>query len=317
MARPAQEGGASSSGANDPPPPPPPPAEEASTTLSTGLAAFRYVDRVLLASNARSHSVWLTNPYVRPDVHPSESVEDFVRAFRLDKKADVPTNFRTFTLLLFKSEAHFTAGEFWIHFAETIGLRPEFHEEGIAVCTFPEMPNDFVVAYMRNAGQRNVQIPAGFCGRYVPAATKKGGTRFPMSAILARVRSLGATQVTNMRIDNFGQEGREVTAIEALTATQNLSEQELSLQRVAASMVAPNERTPLERALTNGWGALGHALKLSEESPIPNRCSIHDKFPVLSSYGRPNTFHAFNYMDIDLDCWVYDANADTNVRMRL
>ena len=277
-----------------------------------GLASFKYEDRVIVASDAKRYSVWLMNPFVQPEAQGG-SLKDFVRDFRLEEKKDLPTNFRKFTLLLFKTDAHFTVEGFWAHFAETIGLRPESHEDGIAVCTFPELRNGFAVAYHKT-DQRHITVPAGFCGRYVPSATKKGTTRFTMSDILRRVSNLGATQVTNMRIEILG-ERRRLTAIEAVTAVKSLSPQELSLQRVAASMKKEKERTDIERALTSGWGATKHALELSQEPPIPNRCSIHDTYPVLSSYAKPNAFGAFNYEDIDLVCWVYDPEKDADIKM--
>ena len=312
--RPVQVGGASGSGGDVV-------AVRADTVATpVGLAAFKYEDRVLVASDAKRYSVWLANPFVRPEAQGG-SLKDFVRDFRLEEKRDLPTNFRKFTLLLFKpaagafGDAHFTVEGFWTHFAETIGLRPESHEDGIAVCTLPELRNVFAVAYHKS-DQRHITVPDGFWKRYVQAATKKGTTRFAMSDILRRVSNLGASLVTNMRIENLAEQGRRLTSIEAVTAVKNLSPQDLSLQRVAASMKKEKERTDIERALTSGWGATKHALELSEESPIPNRCSIHDTFPVLSSYAPPNAFGAFNYTDIDLDCWVYDAEKDVDIRMR-
>jgi len=226
------------------------------------LASFKYEGRVLVASDAHTASFYLTSPHTRRGVAGGGlPLEKFTEEFRMEAKKDLPDRFKKFTLLIFEPDQDFTVEEFWVHFARTIGLQPGRHQDAIAVCSWPNRPKTFVVAYQKQ-DQRKVSIPCGFCERYVTGVAKKGETRRTDVDVLSKLLDLGTKQVRNF-VDEVLDD--KPSAIEVVSAVQSQEPSSLALTRLEAALVPPKDRTPFERALTSEWQVTKTAVKQMEE----------------------------------------------------
>ena len=226
------------------------------------LASFKYEGQVLVASDARTASFYLTSPHTRRGVAGGGlPLEKFTEEFRMEAKRDLPDRFKKFTLLIFEPDQDFTVEEFWVHFARTIGLRPGRHQDAIAVCSWPNRPKTLAVAYQKQ-DQRKVSIPCGFCERYVTGVAKKGETRYSDVDVLSKLLDLGTKQVRNF-VDEVLDD--KPSAIEVVSAVQSQEPGALALTRLEAALVPPKERTPFERALTSEWQVTKTAVKQMEE----------------------------------------------------
>ena len=155
----------------------------------------------------------------------------------MEAKRDIPDRFRKFTLLVFEPAQAFTVEGFWLHFAQTVGLRPGRHQDAIAVCTWRNLPDKFVVAYQKR-DQRKVSIPDGFYERYVNGVAKKGGSRFSVVDIFSQLLDLGDEQVRNF-VDEVVEENP--SAIEVVSAVQSQEPGQLALARLEAALVPKKE----------------------------------------------------------------------------
>ena len=250
-------GGASSSGGDVV-------ATIGATTLvpPVGLGSFKYEDRVLVASDARTASFYLTSPHKRRGVAGGGlPLEKFTEEFRMEAKRDLPDRFKKFTLLVFEPDRDFTVEEFWVHFAHTIGLRPGRHQDVIAVCSWPNRPKTLVVAYQKQ-DQRKVSIPFGFCERYVIGVAKRGEPRYTVVDVLSKLLDLGTKQVRNF-VDEVLDDNP--SAIEVVSVVQSQEPGALALTQLEAALVPVKKRTALERALTTEWHITKRAVKQMEE----------------------------------------------------
>ena len=222
-----------------------------------------------MTSDASAKTFYLTTPFTRQKGRPAAAktmggpggaLEQFTEEFCLKAKSDLPDRFRRFSLLVFEPDQTFTIEEFWLRFAQSVGLQPRRHQDLIAVCSWTDRPNLFAVAYYKQ-DQRKVSIPDGFRKRYVNDAAHKGGSRSSSVDILSQLLDLGTKQVRN-----FVEEAVETpSAIEVVCAVQSQEESALALTRLEAALIPQKERTPLERALTTEWSVTKNALKQMEE----------------------------------------------------
>ena len=226
---------------------------------------------MLLASDAKTASYYLSSPFNRDNrgvirgggLQPILQLEKFMEEFRMEAKKDLPDRFRKFTLLVFEPEQQFTLEEFWVHFAKHVGLRPRRHQDAIAVCSWPNKPRTFAVAYLRpKSDQRKVSIPEGFRERYIISVAKRGEQRFSDVDILSQLLNLGAMQVRNFDKQELGE---TPGAIEVVSAVQSVTPDELAVMRLDAALVAPKARTAFERVLTSEWHVTKNALKQMAE----------------------------------------------------
>ena len=226
-----------------------------------GFASYNYVEKVLVSSDASRVSFYLSAPYTRQRVISPIQLDKFTEEFSMEAKRDIPDRFRKFTLLLFEPAQHFTIEEFWLHFAQKIELRTDKHQDAIVVCSWPDRPQSFIVAYQKR-DQRQVRIPEGFRERYVQAMVKRGATRHTEIDILSKLSCLGVEQVSNLLPKNLKA---TPSAIEVVNAVQNLTPQELAMSRVEAALIPAKNRKPFERMLTSEWQITKNALAQTRE----------------------------------------------------
>jgi hypothetical protein len=195
----------------------------------------------------------------------------------------------------FKLEAYASVDALWLDFAKSVRYCPRRHRDVIFAARLNADDTEgagYMLAHKRD-DQRKFEAPP-YLARYTPSIGNRGCGNTDL-AILGALCDVGCAQRANLAVVHPGVP----TPLEVLATLSALPDRRGQLERVAAKMTPPKERTYYQQAVVSCWEPFTSLLKLSEEpAAYEIRVESDAAFPRLSSYGRV----PFAYTDIELPC---------------
>jgi hypothetical protein len=268
------------------------------------LDVFHCPMRELIKSNGRSSSIFRSSP--TPLQGKGHTLAWHVAESGLEKKDGMASVLKRFNMFTYGPDSAASARDMWLLMAKSVKFNPTVHNDSIFVAA---VESGYVVAYCKD-DQRRVAIPDGVQDRYSQKATRKNERRVPELEILVNLFSLGTDQMSNITLAAVND---EPTALEVVAAVKDMGVDERQLHRIDAAMTLPGDRTPMQRALANGWGALTQVIQDEAKGKELTINVLSDmQYPRLSSYYSEEQK---SWDSLNLKCEMYivgDASGRTD-----